>query len=110
MTFRIKVNTNPFEAKGPFLCCTLNKGAECTFCGMIMCKECARAWSQRRHFVLDMCRSRFSKKELEEANKCYKDRLKEGNGTLKRPGDCKVCRERLDIGNDRNFYDEEDDF
>jgi len=101
---KIKVIQDPFEAKGPFLCCTLNTGAECTFCHERMCQECAKAWSPRKHFILDMCRKRFTKKQLKDAAKCYADRLKQGNGTLKKVGDCDVCNERKQsIHNDRKF-------
>lgn len=110
MAFKIKnVSGDPFEAKGPFLCCTLNKGAECSFCKESMCIECARAWSPRKHFVLDMCRKRFTKGQLIKAAKCYADRLKQGNGTLKKVGNCDVCKERADsTHNDRTYFAEED--
>jgi len=108
MSFRIKVETDPFEAKGPHLCCTLNQGAECTFCKERMCRECAKAWSPRKHFILDMCRKRFTKKQLDAAAKCYADRLKQGNGTAKKVGDCEVCLERkMTSYNDRKFDGQE---
>lgn len=106
MGFKIKV-----EPKAR-LCCVLNAEIECIFCGEVMCYGCGHAWSPFRHYVLDMCRGRFTSKELEAAAKCYKDRIKQGNGALKKPGKCKICKARPAIGNDRHWtkYDDGFDF
>lgn len=113
MAFKIKnVSGSPFETKGPLLCCTLSPEVECDFCGEIMCMSCGKTWSPRKHFILDMCRSRFSKEEIDAANKCYQERLAvEGAPSALAPitlGECKVCLARAEIGNDRLFYAEED--
>jgi hypothetical protein len=114
---KIKVERDPFEAKGPFLCCTLNKGAECTFCHERMCIECAKAWSPRKHFILDMCRKRFTPSQLDDAAKCYEGRIKQGKANM--TGSCEICMLRkVATHNDRRFdrikgdddYDDYDDF
>lgn len=95
MGFKIKV-----EPKAR-LCCVLNAEIECSYCSEVMCDECGKKWGALRHFILDLCRSRFTSKELTAASKCYKDRLAEGNGKVVVPGKCTVCRSRKRIDSDR---------
>lgn len=92
------------------LCCKIHPQAICLFCAHKMCHDCARAWSGRKHFIIDMCRSRFSAKELKEAAECFKKRLGPNGEIPKGLGKCKVCEiKRCLNANDRAFIEEEDE-
>ena len=71
------------------LCCSLNPVIQCRFCETLLCKDCGRAWSGRKHFLLDLCRGRFSEAQIKESNACFKERLVDGK--VVGLGDCLIC-------------------
>lgn len=79
------------------LCCMVNKDFECKFCHEVMCTECGKAWSENKHFILDMCRKRFTSLQLKKAAKCYADRVANQTARARHMpmtqlSDCYVCR------------------
>ena len=102
MAFKIKNVTGSSEAKEPLLCCTLSPEIECIFCDKVMCAGCGKKWSAARHFVLDLCRKRFTEKEIAAAAECFKVRKgKQVQGL----GECKVCITRRSLNSDRYYID-----
>lgn len=110
MGFKIKVESDPYRLKGPHLCCTLSPEARCTFCNEVMCNGCAIPWSPRKHFIVDLCRKRFTEVDIAKGTKCYVDRLKESkkSGALE-AGDCKICKKRRASASDRLWIVEDDE-
>jgi hypothetical protein len=92
------------------LCCKIHPQAVCSYCGHVMCRDCAQAWSGRKHFIIDMCRSRFSAKELKEAAECFKKRLGPKGEMPFGLGTCKICNAKKTLRvNDRALIEEEDE-
>lgn len=106
----------PEPSKLPKLCCQVNPQIRCSFCKEVLCYECGKAWSKVRHFIIDMCRRRFTKQQLKEATKCYSERKAKQdrnstkiNGGIVAPpltaGACQVCTiKRATNHNDRETY------
>jgi hypothetical protein len=78
------------------LCCKIRPEIQCVFCKELMCKDCGRAWSGRKHFLLDLCRSRFSAAQIKESNECFKRRIV-GGKIPSRLGECFICTVRSSI-------------
>lgn len=90
---KIKLEKSSITPKSSDLCCSINPTFVCRFCKKKMCVDCGKAWSGRKHFILDVCRGRFSEAQLTESSVCFKKRIVKG----KRPstlGDCFVCKVR----------------
>lgn len=85
------------------LCCQINAAMTCWYCKAKLCNDCGRAWSGRKHFIVDMCRKRFTKEEITEANDCFRKRTANGTVKASRLGHCKICNTRRggQVGGDR---------
>ena len=59
------------------LCCITKPMHYCRNCKDIrLCTDHGRPYVERdNHFIVDMCRKRFTRKEIIAASKCYKKRL-----------------------------------
>jgi len=91
------------------LCCKIHPQVKCDHCGLALCKDCGKKWSNRKHFILDMCRTKFTPAQLREAAICFKKRIAKDGTLPRRLGNCYVCVYKINSGDaDREWVNEDE--